>query len=61
MTPAEIFSRIDAITADDIKATAAKVINDQDHALAAVGGIHVLPDYNWIRRHSYYLRYYLRY
>jgi processing peptidase subunit beta len=57
MTPAEIFSRIDAITADDIKATAAKVINDQDHALAAVGGIHELPDYNWIRRHSYYLRY----
>ncbi len=57
MTPAEIFSRIDAITVDDVKATAAKVINDQDHALAAVGGIHELPDYNWIRRHSYYLRY----
>jgi processing peptidase subunit beta len=57
MTPAEIFSRIDAITVDDIKATAGKVINDKDHALAAVGGIHELPDYNWIRRHSYYLRY----
>jgi len=57
MTPAEIFSRIDAITVGDIKATAGKVINDQDHALAAVGGIHELPDYNWIRRHSYYLRY----
>lgn len=57
MTAAEIFSRIDAITKDDIKATAAHIINDQDHALAAVGGIHELPDYNWIRRHSYYLRY----
>ena len=57
MTPAEIFSRIDAITTDDIKATAAKVINDQDHALAAVGGIHELPDYEYIRSHSYYLRY----
>lgn len=57
MTAAEVFSRIDAITVDDIKATAAKVINDQEHALAAVGGIHELPDYNWIRRHSYYLRY----
>jgi processing peptidase subunit beta len=57
MTAAEIFSRVDAITVDDIKATAAKVINDKDHALAAVGGIHELPDYNWIRRHSYYLRY----
>lgn len=57
MTPAEIFSRIDAVTTADIKATAAKFINDQDHALAAVGGIHELPDYNWIRRHSYWLRY----
>lgn len=57
MKPAEIFSRIDAVQISDIKATAAKVINDQDHALAAVGGIHELPDYNWIRRHSYWLRY----
>jgi len=57
ITPVEIFSRIDAITVDDIKATARKVINDQEHALAAVGGIHELPDYNWIRRHSYWLRY----
>jgi len=57
MTPAEIFSRIDAITTDDVKATAGRVINDQDHALAAVGGIHELPDYNWIRRRSYWLRY----
>jgi len=57
MTPAEIFSRIDAVSKDDIKATAAKFINDEDHALAAVGGIHELPDYNWIRRHSYWLRY----
>lgn len=57
MTPAEIFSRIDAITTDDIRATASKFIRDQDHALAAVGGIHELPDYNWFRRHSYWLRY----
>ena len=57
MTPAEIFSRIDAVTTSDIKATASKFINDQDHALAAVGGIHELGDYNWFRRHSYWLRY----
>lgn len=57
MTPAEIFSRIDAVTVDDVKATAAKFINDQDHALAAVGGIHELPDYSWVRNHSYWLRY----
>ena len=57
MTPAEMFHRIDSITAADIRATAAKFINDQEHALAAVGGIHGLPDYNWIRRHSFWLRY----
>lgn len=57
MTPAETFSRIDAVTTDDIKATAFKFFNDKDHALAAVGGIHELPDYTWFRRHSYWLRY----
>ena len=57
MTPAETFARIDAITTDDIKATAYKFFNDKDHALAAVGGIHELPDYTWFRRHSYWLRY----
>lgn len=57
LTPAEIFSRIDAVTVDDVRATAAKFIHDQDHAMAAVGGIHELPDYNWFRRHSYWLRY----
>ncbi|KAL3903774.1 MAG: hypothetical protein SGARI_005233 [Bacillariaceae sp.] len=57
MTPAEIFSRIDAVTTSDIQATAGKFFNDQDHALAAVGGIHELPDYQWFRRHTYWLRY----
>lgn len=57
MTPAETFSRIDAVTTEDIKATAFKFFNDKDHALAAVGGIHELPDYTWFRRHTYWLRY----
>ncbi|GMI29206.1 hypothetical protein TrCOL_g13649 [Triparma columacea] len=57
LTMAEIFTRIDAIDTADIKATAAKFINDQDHALAAIGPIHALPDYNYIRRRSYWLRY----
>lgn len=57
MTLAEIFARIDSVSTADVKATAAKFINDQDHALAAVGGIHELGDYNWFRRHSYWLRY----
>jgi processing peptidase subunit beta len=57
MTTAEIFARIDAIDTADVKAAANKFINDNDHALAAVGPIYELPDYNWIRRRSYWLRY----
>ena len=57
MSLAEMIARVDALTMDDVKAAANEVINDQDHALAAIGGIHELPDYNWIRRHSYMLRY----
>jgi processing peptidase subunit beta len=54
---AELFARIDAITTDDIKKTALKYFNDEDHALAAVGPVFELPDYNWIRRRSYWHRY----
>ncbi|CAM9166676.1 unnamed protein product [Ectocarpus fasciculatus] len=57
MPNAELFARIDAITTDDIKTTANKFFNDEDHALAAIGPIFELPDYNWIRRRSYWHRY----
>lgn len=57
MSPAEFFTRVDAVSVNDVKAVADQVINDQDHALAAVGPLHELPDYNWIRRRSYWLRY----
>lgn len=56
-TIGEMFARIDAVDKDAIKQTAKALINDQDHALAAVGPIHELPDYNWIRRRSHWLRY----
>lgn len=57
MSNAEVFARIDAITTEDVKKTANKFINDEDHALAAIGPIFELPDYNWIRRRSYWHRY----
>ena len=57
MPLAEMMARVDALTFEDVKNASNEVINDQDHALAAIGGIHELPDYNWIRRHSYMLRY----
>ena len=51
---AEMFARIDAISTADVKATANRLINDEDHALAAVGPVNDLPDYNWIRKRSYW-------
>ena len=57
MTPAEIFARIEAVDASAVREVASRIINDQDHALAAIGPIHELPDYNFLRRRSYWLRY----
>ena len=56
MSNAETFARIDAITTEDVKATANRFFNDEDHALAAIGPVFELPDYNWIRRRSYWNR-----
>jgi processing peptidase subunit beta len=49
MTTAEVFARIDAITAEDIRLCANKFLNDEDHALAAIGPIEDLPSYDEIR------------
>jgi len=32
----EMMAKVDALTMDDVKAAAGDVINDQDHALAAI-------------------------
>ena len=57
MPLAEALARVNTLTMVNVKATAGEVINNQNHVLAAIRGIHELPDYNWIRRHSYMLRY----
>ena len=57
MPLAETLARVGALTMEDVKTAASEVINDEDHALVAIGGIHELPDYNWIRLHSHMLRY----
>lgn len=54
---AEVAARIDAVTLQDVRAAAHKYIVDEDHALAAVGPVNELPDYNWIRRRSYWHRF----
>ncbi|KAG6492721.1 probable mitochondrial-processing peptidase subunit beta, mitochondrial [Zingiber officinale] len=54
---AELFARIDAVDASTVKRVANRFIFDQDVALAAMGPIQTLPDYNWFRRRTYLLRY----
>jgi hypothetical protein len=57
MPLAEALARVDALIMADVKATVGEAINNQNHALAAIEGIHKLRDYNWICHHSYMLRY----
>lgn len=54
---AELFARIDAVDASTVKRVANRFIFDQDIAIAAMGPIGRLPDYNWFRRRTYMNRY----
>jgi len=57
MHPAETLARIDAVDENAVKNCATRYWYDRCHALAAIGPIHELPDYDMIRRKSYWLRY----
>jgi len=57
LTPAELFTRIDAVDATAVKGAAEIYINDRDVACSAVGPIHELPDYNWLRRRTHWHRF----
>ncbi|WCJ25618.1 Mitochondrial-processing peptidase subunit beta [Euphorbia peplus] len=54
---AELFARIDAVDTSTIKRVANRFIHDKDIAIAAMGPIQGLPDYNWFRRRTYLNRY----
>jgi len=54
---AEMFARIDAVDAATIKSVANRFILDQDIAVAASGNTQFMPDYNWLRRRTFWLRY----
>ncbi|KAA8529361.1 hypothetical protein F0562_033840 [Nyssa sinensis] len=54
---AELFARIDAVDASTVKRVSNRFIFDRDIAIAARGPIQGLPDYNWFRRRTYWLRY----
>ncbi|KAJ4841156.1 hypothetical protein Tsubulata_016918 [Turnera subulata] len=55
---AELVARIDAVDASTIKRVANRFIHDKDIAIAAMGPVQSLPDYNWFRRRTYLNRYY---
>lgn len=40
-----------------VRAVADRFLYDQDLAIAAVGDTQFLPDYNWFRRRTYWIRY----
>jgi processing peptidase subunit beta len=57
MPKAEMLARIDAVNADTVRDVADKYIYDKCMVVAAAGDAQFLPDYNWFRRRSYWLRY----
>ncbi|GMH33105.1 hypothetical protein BSKO_00939 [Bryopsis sp. KO-2023] len=54
---AELFARIDAVNAETVKEVADRFLYDQELAITAIGDTQDLPDYNWLRRKTYWLRY----
>jgi mitochondrial-processing peptidase subunit beta len=55
-SPAEMFSRIDSITKEDVLRVAQKYIYDQDPIVTAIGNTHYILEYQWMRQYTYYWR-----
>jgi len=61
----ELFARIDMVDSAAVNACASKYIDDQDLAFVSIGPKEdpkahppaKIPDYNWLRRRTYWLRY----
>lgn len=54
---AEMFARIDAVDVETVKRVAERFLMDKDLAVTAIGPTQFLPDYNWLRRRTFWLRY----
>jgi len=57
MHPTEVIERIDAVDTAAVRQCANRYFWDRDFALSAIGNIWELPDYNWLRRRTYQIRY----
>jgi len=53
----EMFARIDAVDEDAIKRIANNYFYDRELAVASIGPVHSLPDYNWMRRRTFWNSY----
>jgi len=59
---AEMFARIDQVDANTVRRVAGEIINDRDHVCSSHGpvgfsGPDSMPDYTWMRRRNFMLRY----
>jgi processing peptidase subunit beta len=54
MHPLEVMERIEAVDAAAVRRAANRFIYDRDFALAAIGPLYELPDYNWIRSRTFF-------
>jgi len=56
IAPVEVFARIDAVDAATVKQTGLEFIDDQELAVSSLGNVYEVPDYNWLRRRTFWLR-----
>jgi len=54
---AEMFARIDAVDSAAFKRVCNKYLYDREIAVSCMGNTHSFPDYNWLRRKTYWLSY----
>jgi len=54
---AEVFARIDAVTPETVRRVASELIVDREVAAASKGPLAYMPDYTFMRRRTYMLRY----
>jgi len=57
MSTAEICFRIDQVTSQDVQAAAEHFIWDKEVAVASMGPLKAMPELNFMRRRTYFLRY----
>ena len=57
LSRAEMCARIDAVDVEQVRKVAERLFHDQDPVVAAMGDVSELPDYNWLRRRTYWFAY----